>query len=168
MRIKVTWFSFSPEQQRRIGELVPEGGWSLLSSTELSGILPERYLAKVDSVIAVSAPTSTGGTCTMFNSLRVDTRTRLVDQDPLGMFVASTGVTASGVLIHHGDWDDRSWEASSAPWGDVADSGVGKYFLSNPPTGQCSGSLADLPKGNTGALERVLEALRARKSTSLA
>lgn len=168
MALKVTWFRFPPEQQRRIGELVPGSGWALLSSTELCGILPDEYMAKVDSVIGVSAPTSTGGTCVMFNNLRVDTGARLIDQDPLGMFLTSSGVSSSGVLVHHGDWDDRSWEASSALWRDVEDSGIGGYFLSDPPAGRGSGSLADLPKGTAGALERVLEALRARKSTSSA
>ena len=148
MALKVTWFRFSPEQRQRIGELVRESGWSILSSTELLGILPDRYIAKVDSVIGVSAPTSSSGTCVMFNNLRVDTKARLIDQDQLGMFVTSTGVSSSAVLVHHGDWDDRSWEASSALWQDVESSGIGKYFFSNPPTGQQSGSLADLPKGD--------------------
>jgi hypothetical protein len=113
MALKVTSFTFSTEQRQRLQRLVPETGWSILSSTELSGILPDRYVAKIDSVIGVSCPTSSGGTCLMLNSLRVDTRTRLIDQDPLGMFVSSTGVSSSGVLVHHGDWDDRSWQASS-------------------------------------------------------
>jgi hypothetical protein len=102
----------------------------------------------------------------MFNSLRVDTRTRLIDQDPLGMFVTSTGVSSTAVLVHHGDWDDRSWEASSSLWRDVEESGIGKYYLTNPPTGVRSGSLAELPKGTVGALETVLQALRARTTTS--
>jgi hypothetical protein len=166
--LKVTRFTFSPEQQERLGKLVPRTGWSILSSTELSGILPDRYLDKVDSVIGVSSPTSTGGTCLMFNSLRVDTRTRLIDQDPLGMFVTSTGVSSHGVLVHHGDWDDRSWKASSGLWRDVDESGVGKYYLSNPPSGRYSGSLTELPKGVSGALESVLQALRSRSTTSSA
>src|SRR4051812_1583902 len=111
--LKVTTFTFSAEQRGRLNRLVPETGWSILSSTELSGILPERYLTKVDSVIEVSSPTSSGGTCLMLNSLRVDARTTLIDQDPLGMFVNSTGVSSAAVLVHHGDWDARSWEASA-------------------------------------------------------
>jgi hypothetical protein len=166
MALKVTEFAFSPEQRERLGKLVPETGWSILSSTELSGILPDRYLAKLDSVIGVSCPTSSGGTCLMFNSLRVDTGTRLVDQDPLGVFVSSSGVSSRGVLIHHGDWDDRSWEASSRLWDDVEESGVGRYYQSNPPEGRHSGALAELPKGTSGALDSVLQALRARKTTS--
>jgi hypothetical protein len=88
--LKVTAFTFSTEQRERLQRLVPQTGWSILSSTELSGILPDRYVAKIDSVIGVSCPTSSGGTCLMLNSLRVDTRTRLIDQDRLGMFVSST------------------------------------------------------------------------------
>ena len=168
MALKVTAFNFSSEQQERLTKLVPETGWSILSSTELVGILPDRYVAKLDSVIAVSCPTSSGGTCLLLNSLRVDAGTRLIDQDPLGMFVSSTGVSSSAVLVHHGDWDNRSWEASSDLWRDVEESGIGKYYLSNPPEGRDSGSLAELPNGTSGALENVLQALRAQKTTSSA
>jgi hypothetical protein len=166
MPLKVTAFEFSREQRDRLETLVPESGWSILSSTELSGIFPERYIAKIDSVIGVSCPTSSGGTCLMLNSLRVDARTRLIDQDPLGVFVGSTGESVIGVQVHHGDWDDRSWEASTTLWREVEESGIGKYYHSNPPSGLRSGSLADLPKGTSGALNTVLRALRAQKSTS--
>ena len=165
MALKVSWFTFVPEQQRRIEGLVPQSGWSLISRDELCGILPNRYLPKVDSVIGVSAPTSTGGTCLMFTNLRVDTGTYLVDQDPLGFFLSSSGVSSSGVLVHHGDWDDRSWGASTALWREVEETGIGGYFAANPPEGRSSGSLMELPKGIGGALERVLDALRARKAT---
>jgi hypothetical protein len=116
---------------------MPDTGWSILSSTELSGVLPDRYVAMIDSVIGVSCPTSSGGSCLMRNSLRVDTRARLIDQDPLGMFLSSTGVTARGVLVHHGDWDDRSWEASSTLWRDVEESGV-RYVLPFESAGRTS------------------------------
>jgi hypothetical protein len=166
--LKVTAFTFSQDQRERLHRVVPEIGWAILSSTELVGILPDSYVKKIDAVIAVSCPTSSGGSCLMLNSLRVDIRTRLIDQDPLGVFVNSTGLSSSGVLVHHGDWDDRSWEASSELWRDVEESGVGKYYLSNPPAGIRSGSLAELPKGTSGALETVLKALRVRKTTSSA
>jgi len=133
MPLKVTAFGIQPDQKQRLRETLPEAGWAILSSTELTGILPEPYLAKVDSVIGVSTPTSSGGTCLVFTSLRVDLRSRLIDQDPLGMFVTSTGISSTAVLVHHGDWDQRSWEASSGLWRELEESGIGKYYLSNPP-----------------------------------
>lgn len=168
MPLKVTAFTFSPEQCERLNRLVPQVGWSILSSTELSGVLPERYIAKIDSLIGVRSPTSSGGTCLMLNSLRVDPRTTLIDQDPLALFVGSTGVSSTAVLVHHGDWDDRSWEASSDLWRQVEDSGIGKYYMLNPPGGLRSGSLDELPKGTSGALQSVLDALRSRRTTSSA
>lgn len=168
MPLKVTSFTVSPEQRERLYRLVPQAGWSILSSTELSGVLPDLYVAKIDSVIGVSSPTSSGGTCLMLNNLRVDTGTTLIDQDPLGMFVGSTGVSSTAVLVHHGDWDDRSWEASSDLWRQVEASGIGKYYMMNPPEGLRSGKLDELPKGTSGALQSVLDALRSRKTTSSA
>ena len=165
MAIKVTAFSVSPEQKRRLRALLPDAGWSILSSTELSGLLPEPYLAKLDSVIGVSSPTSSGGTCLLFNNLRVDARAHLIDQDPLGMF-ASTGTSSAAVLVHHGDWDERSWEASSGLWREVQEAGIGKYYLSNPPAGRRSGTLDELPGGTAGALENVLRALRERAKSA--
>lgn len=164
MALKVSWFTFAPDQQRRIEGLVPQAGWSLISRDGLRGVLPDAYLAKVDSVIGVSAPTSTAGTCLMFNNLRVDTGAYLIDQDPLGFFLSSSGVSSSGVLVHHGDWDDRSWEASTTLWRDVEDSGIGGFFPAHPPEGRDAGSLTELPKGAKGALGRILDALRARKA----
>lgn len=165
MAIKVSAFSVSAEQKRLLRAVVPEAGWSILSSTELGGLLPEAYLAKIDSVIGVSTPTSSGGTCLLFNNLRVDERTRLIDQDPLGMF-ASTGASSTAVLVHHGDWDQRSWEASSGLWREIQESGIGKYYRSNPPVGRQSGTLQELPDGTSGALDTVLRALRERAKSA--
>jgi len=104
----------------------------------------------------------------MFNNLRVDDRAQLIDQESLGLFLRTTGEGSTGVLIHHGNWDERSWEASSGLWRAFEESGVGKYYLSHPADGRRSGSLEDLPKGNAGALENVLKALRSRKRSSSA
>jgi hypothetical protein len=166
MALKVTSFELSPEQIARLRDLVPERRWAVLSSTELNGVLPDRFLAKVDSVIAVASPTSSGGTCLLFNALRVDEPARLVDQEPLGLFLRSTEENSTGVLVHHGSWDDRSWKASSELWRGVAESGIGNYFLTNPPEGRHSGTLEELPRGTAGALDHVLKALRDRHRTS--
>lgn len=164
MALKVSWFRFTPTQQRQIERLIPDLGWSLISRNELEGILPERYVSKVDSVIGLSAPTSTGGTCLMFTNLRVDTGAHVIDQDPLGFFLSSSGVSSTGALVHHGDWDDRSREASTTLWREVEESGIGGYFATSPPEGRRSGSLTELPKCVGGALERVLVTLRSRKA----
>ena len=55
--IRLTEFQISAERTNQLRALVPESGWSILSSTELTGVLPDRFLGKVDSVIGVSSPT---------------------------------------------------------------------------------------------------------------
>ena len=128
----------------------------MLPTSILDPILPKTYLAKVDSIISVTAPSSSGGDLVMFNNLRVDTRMHLIDQDPFAVFQNSTGLTATAVLQHHGSWMDRSW-TSTGIWQCPS---AGGYFLANPPANRRSGSLDDLPKGNADAIIASLKTLR--------
>jgi len=160
MSLTYTKFTLSAAYQQKVEELADGDGWNLLPASALDGILPAAYLSKVDSVVKVSVPTSSGGTCVMFNNLRVDARTRLIDQDPFAFFKNSTGVTQHGVLLHHGSWAERSWNPSTCLWRHVNENGIGGYFIDNPPGNRCSTSTDDLPRGHVGALAASLKVLR--------
>jgi hypothetical protein len=162
-RAKFSPITTTPDQQRVIERIARGFGWSLEPASVLSYFRSPTFVSKIDSVIVSFAPTSSGGTSVLLNSLRIDTHAGMVDQDPIAFFQNSTGLTQVGVHVHHGSWEQRSWEISSDLRRHVSEYGVGGYFLNNPPNNQRSGSLDDLPPGNVGAIDAAVEALRSLK-----
>ena len=162
-RIRFSPITTTPDQQRVIERIDRGSGWSLEPASILSCFRPQTFVSKIDSVIVSFAPTSSGGTSVLLNSLRIDTRAGMVDEDPIAFFQNSTGITQIGVHVHHGSWGERSWAISSDLRHHVSQRGVGGYFLSNPPNNLRSGSLDDLPPGNLGAIGAAVEALRSLK-----
>ena len=65
-----------------------------------------------------------------------------------------------GMLVHHGDWDGRSEMPPQGFWEIVEESGVGNYFLANPPSDRTSGTLADLSSGHRAAFYRAVHLLQ--------
>src|SRR6266850_4134005 len=159
-RIKFSPITTTPEQQRIIERFDHRFGWSLAPASILSDFRPQTFVAKIDSVIVSFAPTSSGGTSVLLNSLRIDTHAGMVDQDPIAFFQNSTGLTQVGVHVHHGSWDQRSWAISSDLRRHVSEHGVGGYFLKNPRNNLRSGSLDNLPPGGEGAISAAVDALR--------
>jgi hypothetical protein len=150
----------TPEQQRVIESIEHGFGWSVQPASILSYFRPRTFISKIDSVIASFAPTSSGGTSVLLNSLRIDTNAVMVDQDPIAFFQNSTGITQVGVHLHHGSWNQRSWAISSDLRRHLSEHGVGGYFLDHPPNNLRSGSLDNLPPGSEGAISAAGAALR--------
>ncbi len=87
---------------------------------------------------------------------------RAMDINPFGLMVHSTGPSASGVYLHHGNWEGRTRRAPPNFWKEVSRSGVGTYYLTQPPEGLREGTLSQLPKGDRGAFDAVVREIRAR------
>lgn len=162
-RMPFSEIATTPEQQRVIERIECGFGWSLQPASILSYFRPPTFVSKIDSVIVSFAPTSSGGTSVLLNSLRIHTNAGMVDQDPIAFFQNSTGLTQVGVHLHHGSWDQRSWAISSDLRHHLSEHGVGGYFLDNPPSNLRSGSLDNLPPGGQGAISAAVAALRSLK-----
>ncbi len=107
------------------------------------------------------APTSSGGTYAVLNYDRVDRPAWSLDQDPFGLIVDSTGARPEALLVHHGEWHQRTIQPSTSFWDHVDESGIGRYFPHpNLPSGS-SGPLSDLSgKGHLNAFEEFKRRVR--------
>ena len=137
----------------------------MLSQGSIPTVFPVDFREKLDSGVMIAAPTSSGGTYVVFNALRVDPRDRAVDQEPFAIIVHSTGAAASGMFLHHGDWEGRTEHPSREFWSQVDDSGIGNFFLANPPSGLSSGTLDQLSDGHREAFESAISYLRSSNTT---
>lgn len=160
--MKETWINLSTEQLDELNQYGLEPGWRVLHQSELPGVFPDRLRGKIDSALAVTAPTSSGGTFLVFSALRVDSRDRAVDMQPLGLIVHSTGVSSSGVFIDHGNWPGRTEPAPAEFWNQVDTYGIGDYFSARPPEGRSTGSLEELSIQHRGAFSAAVRAIRNR------
>ena len=158
--MKDSWIQISTSQKDEISKYGTEPGWRYLPAESIPSVFPQDFRDKMESAVLVVAPTSTGGTYLMFNARRVDTNAAAIDQEPFGVVVHSTGPASSGMFLHHGSWAGRTTKPPLVFWDRVEESGVGNYFLSNPPEGLLSGPLSDLPDGDLNAFVRVTARIR--------
>jgi hypothetical protein len=98
----------------------------------------------------------------MYSANRVDQSASHIDIQPFGLIVHSSGPGASGVFLQHGNWDGRSASPPTGFWESVDASGIGDYFLANPPHGLRDGTLGQLPKGHRGAFDAIVAEIRAQ------
>lgn len=156
MRSVPSWINLGSTQQDELGsQLPPLGSWCLLAGTQLPSVFPTTLRDKIGLALAIAAPTSTGGTYLVYSAHRVDRPAKAIDIEPFGLIVHSTGPSASGVYLHHGSWGGRTYYPPRDFWNDVAQSGVGGYYMTQSPANLRSGTLDQLPKGNLNAFDAV-------------
>jgi hypothetical protein len=161
--LKVSLIDLSTSQQDELDSLLCPPSWRILSARELPSLFPESFRNKIDSALLIAQPTSTGGVYLGLSAHRVDVKDQAVDIEPFGVIVHSTGSSSVGAFVHHGSWEQRTQYPSVDFWEVVTISGIGDYYLANPPTGIREGTLEQLPKGDRGAFDAVILALQARK-----
>jgi superfamily II DNA/RNA helicase len=152
----------STQQDELLRSLPSPGSWRIMPGKDLPSVFSPTFRAKIDSAAVIAEPTSTGGTYLVFSARRVDSPARAIDIEPFGLIVHSTGPSASGVYIHHGDWEGRTRRPPPGFWEKVSRSGIGGYYLTSPPWGLREGTLAQLPKGDRGAFDAIVREIRAR------
>jgi hypothetical protein len=160
MAVKPNWIRLTPEQRQEMDYLEPKPGWWLVPHADLPSVFPEEFRQKIDTALMIAAQTSTGGSYLVFSANRVDRKAQAVDIEPFGLIVHSTGVSASGVFLHHGDWESRTEKPPPQFWDEIRNSGIGNYFLTNPPEGRHFGTLDELPKGHKGAFNAIVSEIR--------
>jgi hypothetical protein len=161
MAPKVNWVLLNAEQQEGLTRLSKSPGWRIVPTKELTPVLPPRLVPKLDSVMVIAEPTSTGGVYLMLNTFRVDGEE--IDQQPFGVIVSSTGASSSGVWVNHGRWEERTVDLPDDFLDVIGNSTIGSYYYANPPFGLLEGSLGQLSDGHREAFEQVTGLLRRRK-----
>lgn len=131
-------------------------GWYLISHDSIPKAFAQSLREKVDSALLIVSGSPSATTYLVFDALRVDKKAGLIDQEPFAVAVTGSGASAGGVFVHHGSWESRSFAPPDDFWQTVQSSGVGNYFLANPPAGKTSGSLSELPFGSAGAWDAVI------------
>lgn len=162
MAPKTNWISLTPEDQAEFERFVPLSGWRIVPQSELPGVFPTDFRAKIDSAFVIAQKTPTGGTYLVVNALRVDYKDKAIDQEPFGLIVHATGASSSGMFLHHGNWEGRTEPPPPGFWIQISASGIGDYFYTYPPASRREGTLDELPKGHRQASEAVI--FRIRKS----
>lgn len=161
-----SWITLSPDERADLDRFLSGPGWQVVSQSVLPVVFPGPLRDKVDSALVVNEPTSTGGRYLVVSALRPDPSDDAIDIEPFGLIVHSTGASSSGVFLHHGEWEGRSQSAPPDFWQGVQQHGVGDYFLTKPPSGLMTGSLAESPLEHRGAFDAVVGALRNRADQS--
>ncbi len=162
MPTKPNWLTLSDDQRRELDACVKSPGWRIVPGRDLPEVFPPSFRQKIDSAVVVAAPTSTGGTYIAYSASRVDFSDQSIDIEPFGLIVHSTGPSSSGVFLHHGDWEARTQSPPDEFWEVASRSGIGDYFLANPPEGLRQGTLDQLPKGHRGAFDAIVHEIRDR------
>ncbi len=163
MAQRVTWVRLNADQQQGLTNLSRTPGWRVVPTKELAPILPPGLVPKLDALMLVAEPTSTGGIYLMLNALRVDRDE--IDQQPLGVIVSSTGASSSGVWVDHGRWEGRTIDLPDDFLDTVDSSTIGSYYYANPPSGMREGDLDQLSGGHREAFAKVTGLLRSRKDS---
>src|SRR5205807_1591450 len=123
-----SWVNLSSTQRDELLPLLPTPGtWRVMPGSQLPTVFPGAFRAKIESALVIGAPTSTGGTYLVFSAHRLDRPASAIDIEPFGLIVhATSGPSASGVYIHHGNWKRRTRPAPPLSfWSNVTQSGVG-------------------------------------------
>jgi hypothetical protein len=163
MAQKVNWILLDADQQAGLTGLSKSPGWRIVPPKELASVLPSGLVPKLDSIMVIAEPTSTGGVYLMLNTFRVDGEE--IDQQPFGVIVSSSGASSSGVWVNHGRWEDRTVDLPEDFLDIVGKSTIGSYYYANPPFGLLEGSLEQLSGGHREAFAKATSLLRRRKNS---
>ena len=160
---KLNWLLLDADQQAGLTSLSKSPGWRIVPPREVAPVLPSGLVPKLDSVMVIPEPTSTGGVYLILNTFRVDGEE--MDQQPFGVIVSSTGASSSGVWVNHGQWDERTVDLPDDFVDVVSNSSIGSYYYANPPLGVLEGSLDQLSGGHRQACAKITGLLRQRKDS---
>jgi hypothetical protein len=166
MKPKPSYITLTSTQQAELTSVVPSSGWKIISGKDLPTVFPHTFRNKIDSALVISQPTSTGGTYLVLSARRVDKKANAIDLEPFAIIVHSTGTGRTGVFLHHGSWEGRTEQLPEDFLDEASRSGIGDYFLSKPPNAATQGTIDQLPKGDRGAFDAAVKAIRAHEDTA--
>lgn len=149
---KIHFIALSGEDRRDAEARVSSGdGFRVIGKAEFPNCVPARLSDKFDSAVQVVSGSGTEDACLVLNFRRVDGND--LDEHPFGIFVVSGSAAPSGAFLDHGNWPDRTTPIEPAFAQHISSSGIGDYFLANPPAGKLHGTLSELSGSDRNAFE---------------
>jgi hypothetical protein len=134
-----------------------ESGYVRLSTGEIPSAIPLSLRSKLTGAMMMWEQSTDGSVYLIFNGVRLDAKDNTLDQEPFGVAVNSSGADSSGVFIHHGDWEGRTVELSTASSNLLESTSLGQYFPLVHFPDASSGPLSDLAKtSHEGAFNRMM------------
>ena len=145
------------EFERIARDIGAQSGYVRLSTGDLPAAIPLSLRSKLTGAMMMWEQSIGGSVYLVFNGVRLDEKDNALDQEPFGIAVNSSGADTSGVFIHHGDWEGRTVQLSTADSDLLQSTALGEYFpLGDIPQGS-NGSLSDLAKtSHEGAFNRMM------------
>ena len=123
----------------------PEGIWRVVPPDEVRGLLPSGPPLEKCNRVFIMASGSPQVSAFMVNLHRVDFPDKAVDQEPFVVVFDHETCSASGGIVHHGNWKGRTEYPDEGFFAALAASGIQAYFpLKEVPTAG-SGRIEDLP-----------------------
>jgi hypothetical protein len=160
-RQRYNWSHIQNESRVKWEELCPVGEYRILPSNVLSGLLPEALINQFNSVFVMASGTMSGNVYYMANGNRVDFPDNAIDQMPFGLAFVGDSPIASGCVIQHGNWINRTIHPPNEFWQQVTASGISNFYpLSESPT-EISGKITDLKiDSQQHAFRNIVDALK--------
>ena len=143
----------------RLVESLDGDGFVMVAQGDLPSAIPLGLAGKMDSAVFVVSGSAGDRAIAMWNGYRIDQRPQAVDEHPIAIMMISGSVQPEAVILDHGGWDGRTTPLSDEHKRYILNSGVGDYFLSQPPEGVPSGSLGQLSPGRRDAFEQCVNEL---------
>lgn len=134
-------------------------GFKIVSNLDLPDAIPDGLVSKIDSAMVIVSGSEAVQTVAVWNNFRVDERPQSIDEHPFAVILISGSVFPSGSIVDHGDWPGRTSPITPEMSAHIHSSGIGDYFLANPPEGVSSGSLEELSDGKKEAFVHCLKSL---------
>ena len=132
-------------------------GFEVVGPDQFPTFTPPSFRDKCDSATRIVS--GSGGDCAVvvYNFRRLDKSS--VDEDPFAYLIVSGSQIVSGSFLGHGSWPGRTTPVSPGLAAHISGSGLGGYFLANPPDGKLSGSLSELTGSNASAFQELMSHL---------
>lgn len=153
--MQFSYFDISSESFDDWRRLCPVGEYRVLPAGSVPAIVPAGLMQKADSVVIVASGTQEGTAFYMVNVNRVDHRAQAIDQQPFLLAFVGTSPVGSGVLVHHGNWTDRTTKPPAAFWHHVQHSGIGAVWQLSTLPANSAGSLSELANPSYGSAFRT-------------
>ena len=160
-RQRYNWFNIQNENRAKWEELCPVGEYRILPSNVLSGILPEALINQFGSMFIMASGTASGSVYYMANGNRVDFPDNAVDQMPFGLAFVGDSPIASGCIIQHGDWVNRTIYPPDEFWQQVAASRISNFYPLSESPAKASGKITNLKiDSQEHAFRNIVDALK--------
>lgn len=160
---KYNYFDIREESIKKLRELCPLNEFRKLQPDELKSLnlLPKALVDKYDSIFLLSSGSNNSEAYYMLNGNRVDYNDNAIDQMPFGVVCSGSNPITNGVLIQHGDWEDRTHNPTEDFWTHISESGIGSCYPLQEMPEEDSGSLNQLKiKSQQDAFSDLVEKLK--------